>query len=687
MRRRLAKEIVNLSSLEGPSASTGLSETYEVMIKKLKCKPTTIIKSQWWSMNKSDSDKSSQPGTYGEEEIHYLLQVISQLISKHSDTSSDPDQASSDTNDLLVEAVPSTTIDTDQGEIAMTTNDPKQVLSNSSTDSEIKTVFKKLSVILKSNSPEELQQLLDDITMINMTDVGGQPAFLEMLPALTISPALYLLFFRLDQELGRDYPVKFRAADGKHEVTLETSYCAEEILYQSLSSIACFSCHSPHADTGLASKPQASSSALVFGTYKDRVNESEISRKEDALQKMFAKTELYQKGLLLKSLDGKFFFTVDNMSGTDESEMSGIRNDIEAIIKHHFPPFSIPVSWLIFRIALHLLNKPVVNLAQCKGIAKRLNMSTSNSLEDALLFFHREVGSVMYYSDIPSLSNVVICSPQVIFDCISKLIIDKFQYSNRALKSWEVDEFYAKGIFSFSHIKTGHSEEGSYLTLKQLMDLLKHLNILAEIKLDQETEPKLIMPAMLKYASKEELEPPCVSLIKLPIMIHFEGGFVPFGVFCASIAHLIAHQDALSPRWELCIDQPLHRNKVTFNIDKSFSATLISQLHCLKVLVWCYPQARCLRSPSDMCTIVLHAVVKTLEAVITKMKYKPHRGLSSMQAFNLAFPCCLEDSHSDHLMKIVKDENGRYAKCLKKNTVIMLGNEHLIWFGEVRFYN
>ena len=105
---------------------------------------------------------------------------------------------------------------------------------------EIKDAFKKLTTILQSDSPEDLKRLLEELTMINMTDVGGQPAFLDMLPALTIGPALYLLFFRLDQDLDKHYPVRFHPAESKEDIVLESSYCIKEVLHQCLASICLF---------------------------------------------------------------------------------------------------------------------------------------------------------------------------------------------------------------------------------------------------------------------------------------------------------------------------------------------------------------------------------------------------------------------------------------------------------------
>ena len=116
-----------------------------------------------------------------------------------------------------------------------------------------------------------------------------------MLPVLTIGPALYLLFFQLDQNLKQSYPVKFRAADSEDEVTLDSSYCIKEVFHQCLASIACFSCHSPQEKSELALYPQALSSALIFGTFKDKVSSSQIHDIESTLQEMFTGTKLYKQ--------------------------------------------------------------------------------------------------------------------------------------------------------------------------------------------------------------------------------------------------------------------------------------------------------------------------------------------------------------------------------------------------------
>ena len=56
---------------------------------------------------------------------------------------------------------------------------------------------------------------------------------------------------------------------------------------------------------------------------------------------------------------------------------------------------------------------------------------------------------------------------------------------------------------------------------------------------------------------------------------------------------------------------------------------------------------------------------------------------SSRQPFDLAFTCCLEDSHSNHLMKVVEDSpSERCAECLTEGVEIDLEDEHMVWFDK-----
>ena len=713
-RRRLLQEIINLRSIGEPSISTGLAETNDVIIKKLTTELTTISGSEWWSMKRPKHGRELD--MYGEGNLDYLAQLFYRLISKSnsktgpvtvSKLASEGSESESDQPGLAEEQDNTILSDPHSPEEAAESKDQflmnftaelkAEISSISLSDSEEKEVnqaFEKLTSVLQSDSPEDLRQILEELTMINNVDIGGQPAFLELCTAFTSGPALYFIFFRLDQELRKKYRIKFVDAD-KKEVVLESSYCIETVIHQLLSSIACFGSRS--TTESAAPTSEALSRALLFGTYKDQVKRDDIAKVDSHLRQQLHHTQIQREGLLLRTSEDNFFFSVDNMTG-DESEMSPIRKDIEKIIHQFFPAVPIPASWLMFRIMLHFMHKPVVSITQCELIAKQLSMTTP--VQDAIWFFHNNIGSLMHYPDIPSLKDVVVCDLQVIFDTTSELIIDTFKIGNRAIPPSAVDDFRDKGQFSLSHImnRTEH-RRNNQLSLEQLVDLLKHHNILAEIKDDEEnsgeikhhqeratkTKPKFIMPAVLKSASEEEL----IALIPTssdekaaPLKILFKNGFVPFGVFCASTANLIARQDSMLPRWQLHSNQ-IMKNKVTFSIDDSFYAALISRPQCIEIRVEKPQQSESDYSLCDICSTVRQTVVATLEAVISKMKYTQYSKTesSSEHLFDLGFACSLDDTHSDHFMVIA--HNRHHSKCLKDCLRLPLKNEHLAWFEMV----
>ena len=720
-RRRLVQEIVNLNSLGEPSASTGVAEANDVIIKKLTSEPAAISGSQWWSMKKSKED-----GRLDEGDCDYLAQLFYRLISK---TMSETEQTTTVPATIGEQASSISERESEQSVIAESTDikeassppkSPKlqdhtekdllaefqaelsSVPLSNSEEKEIDEAFKKLTSTLQSDSPEELRKLLEDLTMLNMVDIGGQSAFLELCPAFTTGPALYLIFFRLDQELKKNYQIKYQSADGE-ETILESSYCTETVIHQTLSSIACFERRSTAESDESAPSSIVSGRAILFGTYKDKVDDKRISQMNTALRQQLEHTKLYQEDLLLQASEDMLFYSLNNMTG-DDSEMSPIRTDIEKIIKNMFSKVDIPASWLMFRIILHFLHKPVVSVTECEEIARRLSMTTP--VREAIWFFHHNIGSLMHYPDIPSMKDVVICDSQVIFDSTSELIIDTFKVSNRDIPQSAVKDFREKGHFSLEHIKDRtERHRKNRLSLEQLVELLKSHNILAEIKSDQESseqfkpsqesssqsnqyQPKFVMPAVLKEASEEELKLEDSKQEAAPLMIRFEGGFVPFGVFCASVANLIAHQDTLSPRWQLCDDQVL-KNKVKFCIDKSFYTTLISRPQYLEIRVERHPRARAKRSLPNICSTVRQTVVQTLETVITKMRYNASAKMETPTfptAHSLAFTCCMEESHSDHLMKVDKDEGGYFSECLKESIGLDLEEKHLIWFNLVRLF-
>ena len=486
---------------------------------------------------------------------------------------------------------------------------------------DVNDAFKKLTGITSSQKHKDIHKVMQEMQsiIINLCDCGGQKFFQEILPALTIGHALYLVFFRLDKTLSMTEPISvIFLTDGK-EIPLNESYTSLEMILQGLSSIQCFgSCIDPDTEQKYQSK------ALLIGTFKDDCKTSEMDVHSSL------KTELEVTKLLTlvcyneEIPESKVFFPLENMSGGVD-ELDELHDTLMSIVedKQCFPQYKIPAPWLIFRMIIHLMHKPIVTSSECEEIANRLHMQ--DTLETALWFFTKKVGSLMQYKekDVPSMENKIICSPQVIFDSISKLIVENSLRPTRNLK----------GQFSLSAIQPITNPEGRILTAEELVEILEHLGIIAKVNdgVQEETRatsesdsnfacegPRYILPAMLPCASDADLKPKEIlpEKISCPLIIEFDCGHVPLGIFCTAIARLIRFQCEME--WKLVNSVSKYKNKFVFRLERAFDITLVAKSKYIQVQIENCGSTDILLSAA--CFKVRHTLSRTLEHLLRGSK-------------------------------------------------------------------
>ena len=686
-RRRLVGEIQNLAKEPVPvQASTGTAEHYDVIVKLVEDKITTsttvITKSEWSTVKALFGKDINNHETDLDEELRLLYQFIYGNAPPSEKRSSDihPDVMDEATTGQspAVQAkshVVQTNSNTD--EINSSTSILQQVSSDRGPGygmdakemEEIEKAFEAFDKVLHTPRQEQLKVLLDGTVLVNMVDTGGQPAFLEMLPALTVGPALYLIFFRLSQELKKRYQVQY-VSEAHEKVQLgESSYTVEEVIFQALSSIAFFSCAAPKQ----ANMPNPSHAAMLIGTHKDLLGsnpETKIKAKDDALRKSLKdilQTDLLKSdtNLLRYALDDQLIFAVDNMAG-DEEELGKVRDRIETIIKQEFDDFPIPASWLMFSIFLRKMGKRTMSLSQCHEIGNRLNVKNT---DEALWFLHHCVGILMHFPEIKEIKDIVICDPQVVFDSVTKLILNSFTF--KLASKHACDKFKETGQFSFKDIlKIGKNSKSDSLSLPKLVKLLEYHNIIAPISSSLPLSPGLrpqsyqdenmvyFMPAVLRHANEEELHIKQCSTDPAPLMINFKCGFVPIGVFCAMISSLVTQKDIIGWILQEPYRHPsqdnhiLCKNKATFRINAAYDVTLVSKAKRYEIHITCISTTVTDKATLvEVCSHILETVSDTLEQVISKMKYKQYLISSSFiqNVYELGFKCP-EHPDGDHLV-------------------------------------
>ena len=671
LKRRLVGDIINLTD-QAIYPSTGAVDAQNVVVKLAEEKinsSTAVISEYTWTTVGKDKGQGDL-----DEELLLLYQFIaqsSQNIAKTTDTDTDSGHRTGGSGNDTVPELADT--HKDQHEVS-----PGKVKS----DQEIESAFKAFNNTLKSYAgQQQLKVLLEKTILLNMIDTGGQPAFIEMLPMLTIGPALYLIFLRLDQELKQRYKIQYVSEDEEEMSLGESSYTLQEVIFQVLSSIAC--CRSDTSSaTSLPEKQQITSHqsqvAMLVGTYKDKLAGSpdEVKSKikqtdkalRDDLKEILDTDPLEANRDLLRYAepsDSQLMFDVDNMTGS-EDEVMKIQKRLGEVILQEFNKLPIPASWLMFDIFLRRMGKHTISLSQCEEIGRRLQVS---DVREAIWFLHHCIGVLMHYPDVEELKDKVICDPQIVFDSVTELILNTFEF--KRIRKSACDKFKQAGQFSFNDIeKLSKNLKSGILPLPQLVKLLEHLNIIAPISFPEESGAALtespqsaslqgvcnesvvyFMPAVLPSAQEHELNVSHSPADPAPLLIRFKSGIIPVGVFCASVASIVAHKDQL--RWTLMEPRSgtqggysLHKNRVIFRVNRyngSYDVTLISKPKQYEVHIQtiCTPSG----SPSHkICQHVLETICHTLNHVISKMKHKQYLTLLSSDRpnkspYELGFQC------------------------------------------------
>ena len=572
----------------------------------------------------------------------------------------------------------------------------------------------KLQQLIKNADYSKMADFLGDI-LLNIHDIGGQPGFLEMLPALSTGPAMYLVFLDLSKELDKLYKIPF-SRDGMEIIPFNSVHTTEATISQILTSIASVHCISrdptPLIDVGRASDAlkeriktfkQVKSVAALIGTHKDKLTDPErqISEKNEALTKVINKfpeiiispRSKQQNIEHSEPIDGAHtqsgskscFFSVDNLNGTEVSDIGPVRNFLSRIILSRFKNASLPIrpKWLIFGLLLRKQFQ-IATIEDCFELGEMLEMQ-KEEVKVCLWYLHNCVGTILHYTNVPGddgwLKGHVICTLQAIFDSISQFILLSMGtlHSGGPVTDYEQAELVKKGQFSIKSIEMccRNVEMSELIPAKHLIKLLEHVKLLSPISHKDKSSVEVVrttylMPAVLECASQEELAnpPPSDTNNPEPLHITFSFGYVPTGVFCGLITRLVSQgrHGILGLTWEL-VEDGVKRNCVSFLIAKSNKITLISHERSYEIRV---TRNHARLSLHDLCTYVLSVVLYTLTSM--------YEQLVPQVAFQC--PCPGHSSSRDHNSLCILTEDV-WIQFLCGSNPVTLRKEQTVWLGKV----
>ena len=549
------------------------------------------------------------------------------------------------------------------------------------TDAEIEETFGIISDAMEAEDWDKVKYLLEDLILLISTDTGGQAEFLDLHASLVQGPSFNLLFSRLVDELDSQFEVYYTNEEGESTKKEKSIMTTEEVLFQCLSSIACYSGSFLDEDelpsggsSTLEELQKLSRSKVMFvGTHADLVSKEEFQAKDRLLQSRIKSTEFYDKDIIEFASEDQLMLGVNNMSG-GQAEIDGVRKTLERVIEKSFKKIRIPASWLM--LSLHIRSKKVrtMSLEECEALGRKVGISPSE-LQHALWFLHHHVGVLLYYPELEVLKGTVICDMQIVFDSATNLIKNVFKFRNVGQKASE--RFREKAQFSLKDVRSATADHtDDLISLDKLVQLLKYLGILTIIpsKASSGHELTFFMPCVLKSARASELRVHSCSVSDpAPLMLRYDCGYVPVGIFPSLITNLVSQQ---REDWDM-IEEGLCKNRVQFLVGEDHdTVTLISHPRYSEIVISRSEEFH--TQTESLCLHVREVIQSTLSTVTACMNYHFSMG------YKFGFECPTHPGR-EHLCVLVK-ESAKDMLCLgnpKRKQYFQLEPQHRVWFSAV----
>ena len=545
---------------------------------------------------------------------------------------------------------------------------------------EISKAVEKLPLYKKEQYISNIQNIdKDNHAVLQIIDTGGQPEFHEMLPALITGPAVNLLVFKLTEDLQGRYEITYRSSDGNSEPYL-TSLTHEEVIFRSLSSIACLRYNTvgwkfDHDEVPV--KDGSEPAAFLIASHRDCVDDDKVDTVNDHLKhRIQSSAELFGENLVQFSAPGKPVFALDTTR--DQNEIEDLRKSLHNVINTKFENIKVPVSWCALSLKLKRRKQSLYTYQTCFKLAKESGIKDEDDFKAVLWFLHNRAGTIMYYPDVEGLEDVIITNIQLVFDRITELMTSCFTFKNLGASTER--EFHTMGMFTESDIRELSKRKGDPLTPKRLVALLKYLHIVAgplKTKVGRSTKISYFMPCALKPANIES-EHRNETSTPAPLLIWFECGYCPVGVYCCLVVYLLSLSQQTEFKWRLA-NPPHYRNKISFIVGKQCDrVTILSRATYIEVWVDQTPGVTAVPLKT-LCQHIRSVLNQGINAVTKTLHYS----YNSQHYFG--FPCCSSSSSClpPH-PAVCEDEEPVVARCaLNKCDTMVLKNNHSIWFQKV----
>ena len=534
--------------------------------------------------------------------------------------------------------------------------------------------------------------------IINFLDTGGQPEFVNILPAISNSIALTFIVLNLSKDLDSLVHVQHSINGNLSFEPYDLDCTNLEFIKHLLVSSENFDRHTTPV-LGLKSiqreNSQNDSKICYVGTHALNVSETKIQEIDDKLSTIASEFDLHQRSFWSSPKEPlKRLFPIDMFPKDKEKE-----KEFESIIKHIHDNIQkqvqrrnyneVPILWFIFLLKLQkLCNMKEVSYISYQeavdvwmeenvkskaklpqGLLKDQHENISRDKSDVhniLLFFHF-MGMLFYYHKVEGLRDYVFIDRQWLFKKLTELVELKFTkgYNKKDISAEDVDQFIMEGRLNINIIKNLKINLQGIQPL-YFIHLLDHLNIVAPIDLKLND---FFMPCVLPSFPAQkltELDKFYGTIQHVPLLVGFRNSPMHHGYFCHLIVELFRN---LPTGWDSPLRstsrmQHVYNNLITFPTFSGHAISLFYKIGYLEIQV---------RHKQNQSTIIHCNIRYELEKTLRKVS--DHLQLNK-QELCFGFYCnCERIQHFAKLKELTS--LSKYIRCGYSYTEVT--KDHTVW--------
>ena len=417
--------------------------------------------------------------------------------------------------------------------------------------------------------------------LLNLWDSGGQLVFMNVLPAFLTKRTLFMLVFNASKNLGAKLQVNtVRAGEIVH--TEDYHLNTTELLLQWMASI---DAHLSPRKAGV--KVDSYPRVMLIGTHLDQLvskgcNPAVVTK--TVLESLHSQYKDKTYADLLMPSPG---YIVDNTTAGQDKEhptFQTIRDCVHGFAATNFT-VPTPIAWVLFRKVMQAIsqaNKPVMRYSEVIAVAEACSVPT-RAVPSVLNFYH-ELGVFLYYSNIPSLREVIIATPQWLVNHIAKVLTPRGLEDHGRERQWIL--LHQNGIL----IENLYTEvlQDTVVNPQAVVDLLEHFLLAVPIKttcIHPYIGKEYFVPCMLD-APSESVPGHSPSYLSTdvqhtakPMHLIFSTHYVPPGFCVRLLASIAKHEDCC------IIFEQSNRYAVTFDYQEVDEITVREHTDSIEVQV------------------------------------------------------------------------------------------------------